>query len=59
MRDKSRSYYLSNIIFYTMALFAMASQWAARASVGRLHWLDDGNMVVVLVCTTFSVQEQL
>jgi hypothetical protein len=58
MRDKSRGYWVSNITFYTLAVFAMAAQWAARGTVGRLHWLDDGNMVVVLVCGHHSIQAE-
>jgi hypothetical protein len=58
MRDKSRGYWVSNITFFTLAVFAMAAQWAARATVGRLHWLDDGNMVVVLVCGYHTVHAE-
>ncbi|KAJ4316701.1 hypothetical protein N0V94_005314 [Neodidymelliopsis sp. IMI 364377] len=30
----------------------MVAQWVARSTVGRLKWLDDGNMVVVLALDT-------
>lgn len=52
MRDKSRNYGNLILAFYILALVAMAAQWAARSTVGRLQFLDDGNMIVVLLVNT-------
>jgi hypothetical protein len=51
-RDKSGSYRILNVAFYSLAVVAMVAQWVARSTVGRLKWLDDGNMVVVLALDT-------
>ncbi|XPS79833.1 hypothetical protein M3J09_011804 [Ascochyta lentis] len=50
--DKSKSYRLIILAFYTLAVIAMAAQWIVRFTVGRLQWLDDGNMVMVLALDT-------
>ncbi|KAL6703556.1 hypothetical protein ACN47E_009581 [Coniothyrium glycines] len=50
--DKSVSYRNLILAFYILALVALAAQWVARISVGRLSWLDDGNMVLVLLVNT-------
>lgn len=52
VRDKSKSYRTINVAFYTLASIAMAVQWVVRATAGRLRWLDDGNMVMVLALDT-------
>jgi hypothetical protein len=52
VRDKSKHYRVLNTTFFLLAVVAMAAQWAARSTVGRLQWLDDGNMVVVLIMDT-------
>lgn len=48
VRDKSTSYRRIIVAFYVLALAAMLAQWVVRFTVGRLQWLDDGNMVMVL-----------
>lgn len=52
VRDKSKSYRTINVVFYTLATIAMAIQWVVRATAGRLRWLDDSNMVMVLALDT-------
>lgn len=52
VRDKSGSYRNLIVAFYILALVAMVSQFVVRAAVRRLQWLDDGNMVMVLVMDT-------
>jgi hypothetical protein len=51
VRDKSKSYRLINVIFFSMALVALAARWTAHITVGRFQWLDEANMIVVLVGT--------
>lgn len=38
--------------FFTLAVIAIAAQFIVRFSVGRLQWLDDGNMFMVLAMDT-------
>lgn len=52
VRDKSKLYRTVNVAFYTISLTAIVAQFAVRFSVGRLQWLDDGNMVMVLAMNT-------
>lgn len=52
VRDKSVSYRRINLAFYILAVVAMVTQWVVKFSVGRLQWLDDGNMVAVLAVDT-------
>lgn len=52
VRDKSISYRTTNVAFYTLAVVAIAAQFIVRFSVGRLQWLDDGNMFMVLAMNT-------
>ncbi len=52
IRDKSTSYRRINVAFYSLAILAMVAQWVVRFTVGRLQWLDDGNMVMVLALDT-------
>lgn len=52
VRDKSTSYRKINVAFYILAVVAMTTQWVVRFTVGRLQWLDDGNMVMVLALDT-------
>lgn len=52
IRNKSTSYRYINVVFYSLAVVAMSAQWLVRYSVGRLHWLDDGNMIMVLALDT-------
>ncbi|KAF1924862.1 uncharacterized protein M421DRAFT_424493 [Didymella exigua CBS 183.55] len=51
-RDRSTSYRHINVAFYILAILAMGTQWLVRFSVGRLHWLDDGSLVMVLAVDT-------
>ncbi|KAJ8115509.1 hypothetical protein OPT61_g2871 [Boeremia exigua] len=51
-REKSISYRKIILSFYILAVAAMLAQWAVRFTVGRLQWLDDGNMVLVLALDT-------
>lgn len=48
IRDKSISYRNLILAFYILAIVAMSAQWIVRFTVGRLEWLDDSNMVMVL-----------
>lgn len=52
IRDKSVSYRHLIVAFYILAVTAMVAQWAVRFTVGRLQWLDDCNMLVVLAVNT-------
>lgn len=51
-RNRSKSYRSLIIAFYSLAIVAMAIQWLARSTIGRLRWLDDSNMVVILFLDT-------
>ena len=52
VRDKPTSYRHINVVFHSLAVLAISAQWSVRYAVGCLHWLDDGNMVMVLALDT-------
>ena len=51
-RDKSKSYREVNLSLYIISVIAVFAQYTVRYAVGRLHWLDDGNMAMVLAMNT-------
>lgn len=52
IRNKSHSYRHIIVAFYVLAVAAMAAQFIVRFTVGRLQWLDDSNMIMVLALDT-------
>jgi hypothetical protein len=49
VRSKTRTYKIVNIVFFGLATAAIFGRFAAHVIVGRMQWLSDGNMGVVLV----------
>ncbi|KAF2689677.1 hypothetical protein K458DRAFT_130917 [Lentithecium fluviatile CBS 122367] len=48
VRDKSKGYRLINLVFFVLVVIAVACRWMAYGSVGRINWLDEANMIIVL-----------
>ncbi|RII09966.1 hypothetical protein CUC08_Gglean005956 [Alternaria sp. MG1] len=48
VRSKTRTYKIVNIVFFGLATAAIFGRFAAHVIVGRMQWLNDGNMGVVL-----------
>ncbi|KAG9188993.1 hypothetical protein G6011_05861 [Alternaria panax] len=49
VRSKTRMYKTVNVVFFVLATVAISGRYAAHIIVGRMQWLNDGNMGVVLV----------
>ena len=49
--DKSMKFRMVNIVLFVLAVLSVILRWSAYAAVGRMHWLDEANMAIVLVGT--------
>lgn len=49
VRSKTRVYKIVDIVFFGLATVAIFGRFAAHITVGRMQWLNDGNMGLVLV----------
>ena len=57
IRNKWKTYRLINVVFFVLAVSAIAIRWTTVATIGRVHWLDEANMAIVLVSNVLSVEE--
>ncbi|KAL5371017.1 hypothetical protein DPSP01_014542 [Paraphaeosphaeria sporulosa] len=48
IRNKWKSYRIIHVVFFALAASAIAIRWTAHLTIGRLHWIDEANMAVVL-----------
>ncbi|KAH8719142.1 hypothetical protein GQ44DRAFT_624042, partial [Phaeosphaeriaceae sp. PMI808] len=58
VRDKSRLYHNVNVTFFTLSIVAIIGQFAAHIAAGRRQPLNDGNMVVIMVCVPVQPRAQ-
>ncbi|KAH7078145.1 hypothetical protein BKA63DRAFT_509850 [Paraphoma chrysanthemicola] len=52
VRTKWKSYRIIHVVFFSLALTAIAIRWTTHAALSRIHWLHEANMVVVLALNT-------
>ena len=48
IRNKWKTYRLIHVVFFVLAVSAIGIRWTAHATIGRVHWIDEANMAVVL-----------
>jgi hypothetical protein len=57
IRNKATTYRIVNIVFYTLAVLSIFLRWTAHSTVGRMNWLDETNMFIILVSGPQFVQD--
>ncbi|KAH7072594.1 hypothetical protein FB567DRAFT_538441 [Paraphoma chrysanthemicola] len=48
IRNKWKSYRIIHVVFFSLALTAIAIRWTTHAAFGHIQWIHECNMVVVL-----------
>ncbi|KAH8692471.1 hypothetical protein GQ44DRAFT_765335 [Phaeosphaeriaceae sp. PMI808] len=58
VRNRWKSYRTIHVVFFTLALTAIAIRWITHSTLGHIHWIQEANMLVVLV-SNFILMEDL